>query len=196
MDTDAKEIADKWKAKYGEEITNNSLWPAASPANAHKFELQVEASRFALKRIPLLKRQEKERAQHLKDHLPNRSKSLAEYMKDVEDDYKPDPVVSLHSDLKRHFLTQTPSLYQALEKEAARLPKWAEEHPDYRGYAFGRACYQVSEWIRAHKKDGKTSWPDVVTCLRWHGWDLPHGGDHETKARMASGRWKSRTLLR
>ena len=186
-------IAKDWEAKYGEEIIHNSLWPAASRAIAHKFELEVEASRFAVKIFPVLKRQETERLQLLKDHLPNRSKSFVEYMEDADDVYPPESPVSLRNHLRRHIVYQTPADYRDLEMEAARLPKWAEEHPDYRGYAFGRACYEVSEWIRAHKKDGKTSWPDVATCLLWHGWDLCLSHPEKAAGRAAE-RWRSRAL--
>jgi len=39
------------------------------------------------------------------------------------------------------------------------------------------AAFGVSEWIREHREDGATSWPDVVACLEYFGHEIPSKAD-------------------
>ncbi len=195
-------VAERWLEKYGEAIDCAAIRDVASAANLEKHRLSFMEARVCLRMAEVLERQAKELGQELERPAPGSNLSLFQQLQNTAQAIEEDPSATPISAKDAAAPTLlVPGLIEAMDKGARWLRERAQAvSPAVRDaatlapdLALGRACFEISEWIRArHRRangmrDGRTSWPDVVKCLEWHGNDISLDAD---KARHYALRWQ------
>lgn len=209
METERQAIAADWKDRFGDDIGCNELRNVAS-RTSHSLLNLSEATASALEGAAgVLRAFSEARDSLLEQQLPGMNASLYSLQADVGRSIKADaqdglipPIASVEDSTSDwHHVARVLSLPEAigtraLESELRRRAsivksggKQLRRAPEL---AFGRSCFEISEWIRARRPDGTTSWRDVVECLRWYGHDLSHQTQPYKAAEQAAKRYLKR----
>jgi hypothetical protein len=206
-DRERQEIAGEFQRKYGEAIDCADLSEFAAITVVEQGRLALADARALTAYADLLAKQSRDQCGFLERKLPGTTESLLVRLervataKDSKGSPRPftdrdAPIPSIIYELARRL----DSFEAALRERAKQVMPWAGEvnvkAPDL---AFGGACHQVAEWIRARHRnkrgqlDQRVSWPDVVRVLEFHGHDLSHDTHKEHVVRLAARRFREAT---
>jgi len=200
-----------WLRKYGEPIDCTDLSRVAALSRVELNRL-IAASQSGFEELAdLLEGQADKLQQYLEDRAVRGTGRSLEVARQAyrgaalsEGDEARAEVMPFPFRLLAQHIARGRRIAASARTQAQRLPirkgRAASRAPDL---ALGFACHYVAEWVRERhpsrrgELDGKTSWPDVVKCLEWHGHRFQRqcaGGDVYGAARRRAERFRDAVL--
>lgn len=199
-------VAAQWLEKYWEPIHSEQLRLFASPAVAAGWRLEHAAVPVYREMVDLLTRQARERERLLTKPLAGRGSSLRELARREEQTANATGSPRLVS-MGRVFFADLGQYEDATDRFRASAEHYANARYRAARVAKTRAldaglagvASDVAGWIRARHRgsagrlDGRTSWRDVETCLRWHGHSFGSdiGQSLPARLRQLVRRWRA-----
>jgi len=196
----------RFQTKYGEAIDCTALRDHALITVVEQGRLAQADARSLAAYADLLAKQSIDQREFLERRLHGTNESLLDLLqriataKEVKGSSRPftdndAPIPSIVYEVSKYL-----DKYEALLRERGQAMPWAVEvRVRAADLAFGGACHQVAEWIRARHRnrrgelDQLVSWPDVVDVLEFHGNDLRHVTHKNLVARDAAKRFRKAT---